>query len=312
MLGSISFSKIRDGLSKTREKFISKINEAVTGKVKLDIENIERIEEILISSDIGYDTTEKIIENLKISLKGESNRTEETAKEVIKNELVKIIESSNNNYSKTVFSSENSPFVILVVGVNGVGKTTTIGKLAYNFKNTGKKVIIGSGDTFRAAANDQLDIWSRKAGVEIIQSKKGTDPSSVVYDTIQTAKQKNFDIVLIDTAGRLHTKIDLMEELGKIQKTIKKIIPNAPNEIFIVLDATSGQNALKQVQEFKKYTAPTGLIVTKLDGTAKGGVIFQICSEFNIPIKYIGVGEQIDDLQVFDSNVFVTALFAKD
>jgi len=312
MLGSISFSKIRDGLSKTREKFISKINEAVTGKVKLDIENIERIEEILISSDIGYDTTEKIIENLKISLKGESNRTEEIAKEVIKNELVKIIESSNNNYSKTVFSSENSPFVILVVGVNGVGKTTTIGKLAYNFKNTGKKVIIGSGDTFRAAANDQLDIWSRKAGVEIIQSKKGTDPSSVVYDTIQTAKQKNFDIVLIDTAGRLHTKIDLMEELGKIQKTIKKIIPNAPNEIFIVLDATSGQNALKQVQEFKKYTAPTGLIVTKLDGTAKGGVIFQICSEFNIPIKYIGVGEQIDDLQVFDSNVFVTALFAKD
>jgi len=308
ILKSISFTKIKDGLSKTREKLIGKINEAITGKAKIDLETLNEIEEILLSSDIGLDTVEIIIDKVKTSLKNENSRSEETVKKVIKSELSKILEAANTKIDQTSLS-KFKPYVILIIGVNGAGKTTSIGKLAYNFRSEGYKVIIGSADTFRAAANDQLEIWARKAGVEIIQGKTGADPSSIVYNAIKTAIDQNYDIVLLDTAGRLHTKINLMQELKKMHTTINKLLPYAPNDVFIVLDATTGQNAIYQVNEFKKYSTPTGLIINKLDGTAKGGVIFQICRENKIPIRYIGVGEEIDDLQVFNPNEFVNALF---
>ncbi len=308
ILKSISFTKIKDGLSKTREKLIGKINEAITGKAKIDLETLNEIEEILLSSDIGLDTVEIIIDKVKTSLKNENSRSEETVKKVIKSELSKILEAANTKIDQMSLS-KFKPYVILIIGVNGAGKTTSIGKLAYNFRSEGYKVIIGSADTFRAAANDQLEIWARKAGVEIIQGKTGADPSSIVYNAIKTAIDQNYDIVLLDTAGRLHTKINLMQELKKMHTTINKLLPYAPNDVFIVLDATTGQNAIYQVNEFKKYSTPTGLIINKLDGTAKGGVIFQICRENKIPIRYIGVGEEIDDLQVFNPNEFVNALF---
>ncbi len=308
ILKSISFTKIKDGLSKTREKLIGKINEAITGKAKIDLETLNEIEEILLSSDIGLDTVEIIVDKVKTSLKNENSRSEETVKKVIKSELSKILEAANTKIDQMSLS-KFKPYVILIIGVNGAGKTTSIGKLAYNFRSEGYKVIIGSADTFRAAANDQLEIWARKAEVEIIQGKTGADPSSIVYNAIKTAIDQNYDIVLLDTAGRLHTKINLMQELKKMHTTINKLLPYAPNDVFIVLDATTGQNAIYQVNEFKKYSTPTGLIINKLDGTAKGGVIFQICRENKIPIRYIGVGEEIDDLQVFNPNEFVNALF---
>lgn len=308
ILKSISFTKIKDGLSKTREKLIGKINEAITGKAKINLETLNEIEEILLSSDIGLDTVEIIVDKVKTSLKNENSRSEETVKKVIKSELSKILEAANTKIDQTSLS-KFKPYVILIIGVNGAGKTTSIGKLAYNFRSEGYRVIIGSADTFRAAANDQLEIWARKAGVEIIQGKTGADPSSIVYNTIKTAIDQNYDIVLLDTAGRLHTKINLMQELKKMHTTINKLLPYAPNDVFIVLDATTGQNAIYQVNEFKKYSTPTGLIINKLDGTAKGGVIFQICRENKIPIRYIGVGEEIDDLQVFNPDEFVNALF---
>lgn len=302
---NFNLTKLKEGLSKTRNKIVNSITEVVTGKAVLDEVAIDQIEEILLSSDIGFDTTERIIENVRKNLKLEKERTGEKIIEVVKDELTKVV--SNNLVSNG--SDEKTPFVILIIGVNGAGKTTTVGKLAHNYKKIGKRVIIGSADTFRAAANEQLKIWAKRAEVDIIQSTKGTDPSSVVFETLTKAVDDKYDIVLIDTAGRLHNKTNLMNELDKIRRVIKKIITLAPNETFLVLDGNTGQNAVKQTEEFSKVTNITGLVITKLDGTAKGGVVFQIVSTHNIPVKFIGVGEGIDDLMEFNPQSFVNAIF---
>ncbi|WP_304129845.1 signal recognition particle-docking protein FtsY [Ignavibacterium album] len=301
---NFSLDKIKSGLSKTRNKIVQSISETLTGKAQIDENTLEQIEEILITSDIGVDTAGMIIENVRKALKSEKDRSADNVLNLIKTELYQILPDSNN---KILLSSK--PYIILVVGVNGVGKTTSIGKLAYNYKNLGYRVIVGAADTFRAAANEQLEIWAKRAGVEIINSEKGTDPSSVAFETIKKAVEENYDVVLIDTAGRLHNKTNLMNELSKIKKVIKKFSESAPNETLLVLDGTTGQNALVQAMEFSKVTDLTGLILTKLDGTAKGGVVFQICSKLKIPIRYIGIGEGIEDLQEFDKESFISALF---
>jgi len=303
---NFSLGKLKEGLSKTREKIFNSISETVTGKAVIDEMTLEKIEEILLSSDIGFDSTEKIIESVKINLKSEKDRSGEKIIDLIKEELTNILTVANLNGSEIKLAK---PYIILIVGVNGVGKTTTIGKLANNYKKIGKKVIVGAADTFRAAANEQLEIWTKRAGVDIIQSLKGTDPSSVVFETVKRSIDENYDIVLIDTAGRLHNKTNLMNELDKIRRVIKKLLPDAPNETLLIVDGTTGQNAILQAEEFSKVTDISGLVITKLDGTAKGGVVFQIVAKQNIPVKFIGVGEGLDDLQEFDSTAFVEAIF---
>ncbi|MEJ5350096.1 MAG: signal recognition particle-docking protein FtsY [Melioribacteraceae bacterium] len=303
LFGNINFKKLKEGLTKTRNNIFNKITETITRKAIIDESTLEEIEEILITSDIGISTTEKIIQKARTLLLKETERDSDKLKEIIKSELLSLLKIDNENYEIEKYK----PFVILIVGVNGSGKTTTIGKLSYNFRNSGLKVTIGSADTFRAAANEQLEIWAKRADVEIISSDT-KDPSAVAFDTIIAAQKNSSDIVIIDTAGRLHTHKNLMEELGKIKRVINNLLPYAPNEIYLVIDGTSGQNALYQVNEFEKYTNITGLIITKLDGTAKGGIVFRIASEKNIPIKYIGVGEGIDDLQVFSPKDFVEAI----
>ncbi len=306
---NINFDKLKSGLTKTREKVVTRISETISGKAKLDDATLEELEEILISSDIGVETTDRIIENTRIALKSEGDRSTINIFAAIQDELVKSLKEHATVKNEFEEIEKYKPYVILIVGVNGAGKTTTVGKLAYNYSKAGLKVLIGSADTFRAAANEQLEIWAKRAGVEIIQSVSGTDPSSVAFDTIQTAKRENADVVIIDTAGRLHTKNNLMEELKKIKRVMSKVADYAPNETFLVLDGNTGQNVIFQANEFSKFTDLSGLIITKLDGTAKGGAIFQVCSEQNIPIRYIGVGESIEDLQTFDPNEFVNALF---
>jgi fused signal recognition particle receptor len=305
LFNNFNINKLKEGLSKTREKIFNSITETVTGKAIIDDLTIDKIEEILVSSDIGIDTAERIIEDLRKSLKSEKNRSTENILQLVKDELIKSLQVEDN--SNKFLSSK--PYVILIVGVNGVGKTTTIGKLANNYKKIGSKVIVGAADTFRAAANEQLDIWAKRADVDIIQSTKGADPSSIVFETIKKAVDDKYDVVLIDTAGRLHNKSNLMKELDKIRRVIKKIIPDAPHETLLIVDGNTGQNALIQANEFSKVTDINGLVITKLDGTAKGGVVFQIVAKQNIPIKFIGVGEGIDDLQEFDAKAFVEAIF---
>ncbi len=305
---NINFSKLKGGLSKTREKIITSITETISGKAKIDEDVLEDLEEILITSDIGMETAERIIDATKRSLKSEKERTEEKILETIKNELIKILEETNPIEDDFKKISKYKPYVILVIGVNGAGKTTTIGKLANNFKKAGLKVVIGSADTFRAAANEQLETWANRAGVDIIKREHGADPSAVAYDTLASAKQTDADVVIIDTAGRLHTKNNLMEELKKINRVLGKVYEYAPNETYLVIDGNTGQNGLMQARKFSKYAEISGLIVTKLDGTAKGGIIFKISAEQNIPVKYIGVGEGIDDLQNFEPKEFVNAL----
>lgn len=303
---NFNLNKLKDGLTKTREKLVNSISEVVTGKAVIDDMTLDRIEEILLGADIGFDTTEKIIESVKRNVKSEKDRSGEMIIEVVKKELTNVLSSSKltgNDFSTI------KPFVILIVGVNGVGKTTTIGKLANNYKKIGKKVIVGAADTFRAAANEQLDIWAKRADVDIIQSTKGADPSAVVFETIKKSIDSNYDVVLIDTAGRLHNKSHLMSELDKIRRVIKKLLPDAPHETLLIVDGNTGQNAVIQAEEFSKVTNLSGLIITKLDGTAKGGVVVQIVVKQNVPIKFIGVGEGIDDLQEFDSTAFVEAIF---
>ncbi|MFZ1290689.1 MAG: signal recognition particle-docking protein FtsY, partial [Melioribacteraceae bacterium] len=260
-------------------------------------------------SDIGMDTSVKIIEAARRTLKNEKERSEEKIIKILKNELIFLLEEKSSKTTEYDLLEKYKPYVILIVGVNGAGKTTTIGKLAHNYKKAGLKVVIGSADTFRAAANEQLEIWAKRAGVEVIQREHGTDPSSVAFDTLTAAKKINADIVIIDTAGRLHTKTNLMEELKKIKRVLNKVLDHAPNDTFLVIDGNTGQNGLIQAQEFAKSTDLSGLIVTKLDGTAKGGIVFQITAEQNIPVKYIGVGEGIEDLQTFDAKEFVNAIF---
>lgn len=311
ILDNIGFDKLKNGLSRTRHKLVDAISETITGKAVIDDETLEKIEEILITSDIGFELTDNIIENVRKSLKSNKDRSQINIIKNVKEELVKSI---NENDSASEIENQNKikntkPFVILIIGVNGVGKTTTIGKLAHNFKKDGLKVIVGAADTFRAAAGEQLDIWAERAGVEIIQKSHGADPSSVAFETVNEAVRNKYDVVLIDTAGRLHNKSNLMNELSKIKRAIEKVLPGAPHESYLVLDGTVGQNALVQADEFSKVTELTGLIISKLDGTAKGGIIFQIYAKQKAPVKYIGIGEGIDDLQTFNPTDYVNALF---
>jgi len=308
LLNNLDIGKLKTGLSKTRNKLFNSISEVFTGKAQIEEHTLEQLEEILISADIGYNLVEQLIENIRIKLKSEKDRSEINIIKTLKEELTHVL-NIKTEVLNTTKEPEAKPYVILIVGVNGVGKTTTIGKLAYNFKQTGAKVIVGAADTFRAAAGEQLDIWAERAGAEIIQKMSGSDPSSVAFETVEKALTEKYDVVLIDTAGRLHNKTNLMNELNKIKRAINKVLPGAPQDTYLILDASVGQNAVIQAKEFAKVTDISGLIITKLDGTAKGGTVFQICNDQKIPIKYIGVGEKINDLQIFKPEAFVDAIF---
>ena len=276
-----------------------------------DREVLDELEEVLITSDVGVETTLKIIDKIESRVKKDKVLGTDELQNILKEEIAKLLEENNSDYNSTShFDENNEPYVIMVVGVNGVGKTTTIGKLAHQFKAAGKNVVLGASDTFRAAAVDQLIIWSDRVGVPIIQQGMGADPASVAFDTLQSAKAQNADVVIIDTAGRLHNKVNLMNELSKIKNVMKKVIPNAPHEILLVIDGSTGQNAFEQAKQFSQATDINALAVTKLDGTAKGGVIIGISDQMQIPVKYIGVGEQMEDLQLFDKKSFVDSLFS--
>lgn len=309
-LDKIGFGKLKEGLTKTKDDLFGKISRLVTAKKKIDDDFLQELEEIFLSSDFGYDTVETIIGNIKERAKTDKYETDEELNDLINDEIKKIFTISTSSFKTFDFEIAKKPFVIMVVGVNGVGKTTSIGKLAHNFKKAGKSVLIGSADTFRAAANEQLEIWAKRAGVDIIQNPLTKDPASVAYDSVSAAISRNADVLIIDTAGRLHNKSHLMEELKKVKRVMQKVIPDTPNETFIVIDATTGQNGLNQVKEFANALGEvTGIILTKLDGTAKGGIVVKISNEMKIPVRFIGVGEQIDDLQVFDSEDFIEAIF---
>ena len=297
------FDKLKEGLAKTKASFDEKINNVFKNFRKVDEELLEELEEALILSDVGYETTDKIIKELREKIKLHKIEDADEVKKVLQEIIAKILTEKDNSLTLAT-----KPAVILVVGVNGAGKTTSIGKMAKNFKENGKKVLVAAADTFRAAAIEQLEVWTERAGVEILKRKEGSDPASVAFDAAKKAKEEDYDILIIDTAGRLHTKKNLMEELEKIQRTVKKELPDAATEVLIVLDGTSGQNALIQAKEFSEVTDITGIVLTKLDGTAKGGVVIGICSELNIPVKFIGVGEKIDDLQEFNAEEFARAL----
>ncbi|HLG36287.1 MAG TPA: signal recognition particle-docking protein FtsY [Bacteroidia bacterium] len=312
-MGLLSFltgekkERLDQGLSKTRESFFLKLTRIISGKPKIDDEVLADLEETLISSDVGVTTTLKIIERLKKRVAEEKNAETSRLIEILKEEIVALLGSDNQLESEKNISSH--PYVIMIVGVNGVGKTTTIGKLAYNFREDGKKIILGAADTFRAAAIEQLKIWAERSGAEIISQQMGADPASVAFDTVKSAVAQKADIVMIDTAGRLHNKVNLMNELSKVRRVMEKVVAGAPHEVLLVLDASTGQNAIEQARQFMKATHVTGIVLTKLDGTAKGGVVLAIADEFKIPVKYIGVGEKIDDLQVFSKSDFVDSLF---
>ena len=299
------------GLEKTKKSFFSKIANTVAGKSKVDEEVLDDLEEVLVSSDVSVKTTLKIIDRLEEKVKKDKYVGISELNNLLKNEISEML-AENNVDDITNFDTPdiNEPYVVMVVGVNGVGKTTTIGKLAHQFKNNGKKVVLGAADTFRAAAVEQLTIWSERVGVSIVKQKMGSDPASVAFDTLQSAKANNADVVIIDTAGRLHNKINLMNELSKIKNVMQKVIPNAPHEIILVLDGSTGQNAIEQAKQFLKATEVNALAITKLDGTAKGGVLIGISDQFKIPIKYIGVGEKVDQLQLFNRNAFIDTLFS--
>lgn len=301
------------GLEKTKENVFSKLSRAVVGKSKVDDAVLDDLEEILISSDVGVQTTLKIIERIEERVAKDKYVGTSELNELLRDEIAALLEE-NNTEDVEGFSlpdTQNQPYVIMVVGVNGVGKTTTIGKLAYQFKKAGKKVVLGAADTFRAAAVDQLVIWSERVDVPIVQQGMGADPASVAFDTLQSAVSQNADVVLIDTAGRLHNKVNLMNELGKIKRVMNKVIPDAPHEILLVLDGSTGQNAIEQAKQFTAATEVNALALTKLDGTAKGGVVIGISDQFKIPVKYIGLGERMEDLQVFNKKEFVDSLFNK-
>ena len=296
------------GLSKTKENVFSKITRAIAGKSKVDDEVLDNLEEVLITSDVGVDTTLKIISRIEDRVARDKYVSELTA--ILREEIASLLtENHTEDLESFTVPEDKKPYVIMVVGVNGVGKTTTIGKLAYQFKKAGKNVYLGAADTFRAAAVEQLVIWSERVGVPIVKQKMGSDPASVAFDTLSSAKANGADVVIIDTAGRLHNKINLMNELTKIKNVMKKVVPDAPHEVLLVLDGSTGQNAFEQAKQFTLATEVTSLAITKLDGTAKGGVVIGISNQLKVPVKYIGLGEKIDDLQPFDRSAFVRSLF---
>ena len=300
------------GLSKTKENVFSKLTRAIAGKSKVDDEVLDNLEEVLITSDVGVDTTLKIIERIEKRVARDKYVTTQELTTWLRDEIATLLTENNTEDAESFTVPEDKkPYVIMVVGVNGVGKTTTIGKLAYQFKKAGKNVYLGAADTFRAAAVEQLVIWSERVGVPIVKQKMGSDPASVAFDTLSSAKANGADVVIIDTAGRLHNKINLMNELTKIKNVMKKVIPDAPHEVLLVLDGSTGQNAFEQAKQFTAATEVNALAVTKLDGTAKGGVVIGISDHFRIPVKYIGLGEGMEDLQVFNKKEFVNSLFGE-
>lgn len=300
------------GLSKTKENVFSKITRAIAGKSKVDDEVLDNLEEVLITSDVGVNTTLKIISRIEERVARDKYVTTNELTAILREEIAALlIENHTEDLESFTVPEGKKPYVIMVVGVNGVGKTTTIGKLAYQFKKAGKKVYLGAADTFRAAAVEQLVIWGERVGVPVVKQKMGSDPASVAFDTLSSAKANDADVVIIDTAGRLHNKINLMNELTKIKNVMKKVIPDAPHEVLLVLDGSTGQNAFEQAKQFTAATEVNALAVTKLDGTAKGGVVIGISDQFRIPVKYIGLGEGMEDLQVFNRKEFVNSLFGE-
>jgi fused signal recognition particle receptor len=311
-LDPVQKETLDQGLEKTKQTFFSKLTRLLVGKSRVDQDVLDELEEILITADVGVETTLKIIERIEVRVSKDRVINSEELNQVLRDEIIALLEENAANFEgqlKVDKPEDGNPYVLMVVGVNGVGKTTTIGKLAYQMKQAGLKVVLGASDTFRAAAVDQLIIWSERVGVPIVQQGMGADPASVAFDALQSAKAQGADVVIIDTAGRLHNKINLMQELSKIKRVMDKVVPNAPHEILLVLDGSTGQNAYEQAKQFAQATDINALAVTKLDGTAKGGVVIGISDQMKIPVKYIGVGEKMEDLQLFDRKAFVESLF---
>lgn len=310
LFGKKEKESLDEGLQKTKQGFLEKLTKAIAGKASVDEEVLDNLEDALVSADVGIETTVAIINRIEARVAKDKYINTSELNTILQQEMEAVlVDAGDSSYKNFEIPEGQKPYVILVVGVNGVGKTTTIGKLAYNYKKAGHNVILGAADTFRAAAVDQLTIWSERVGVPIVKQAMGSDPSAVAFDTITSALAKGSDIVIIDTAGRLHNKAYLMDELTKIKRVIKKVLPTAPNEVMLVLDGSTGQNAIEQARHFMAATDVTSLTITKLDGTAKGGVVLAIANQFKIPVKFIGVGEKIDDLLVFDKHEFVDSLF---
>ena len=307
LFGKKEKESLDEGLQKTKENFFSKVSKAVAGKSTIDEEVLDNLEEALVTADVGIETTVAIIDRIEKRVAKDKYLNTSELNKILQEEIKEVLVGKSTYDFTTELPTK--PYVILVVGVNGVGKTTTIGKLAHNFSTAGKSVLLGAADTFRAAAVDQLTIWSERAGVPIVKQAMGSDPAAVAYDTVHSAVSRNTDVVLIDTAGRLHNKVHLMDELSKIRRSVEKVIPGAPHEVLLVLDGSTGQNALEQARHFTATTDVTALAITKLDGTAKGGVVLAIANQFQIPVKFIGVGEKMEDLLVFDKEEFVDSLF---
>ena len=303
------------GVTKTNRGFFERLTRAIVGKAQVDEDLLDAIEEALLATDMGVDTTMKIIENLEERVSRDKYVSIDELVDILRDEIAQLLnvkEGEESDDAVIPFDFSKKPYVIMVVGVNGVGKTTTIGKLASTLKAQGKKVVLGAADTFRAAAVDQLTVWAERAGVDIVKQEMGSDPASVAFDTVKSAVAKDADVVIVDTAGRLHNRIDLMNELTKIRNVMRKVIPDAPHEVLLVLDASTGQNAFQQAKEFSRATDISALAITKLDGTAKGGVVIGVVDQFHVPVKFVGIGEGIDDLKVFNKREFVGSLFSKD
>src|SRR5450631_4692768 len=309
LFGKKEKQTLDEGLQKTKESFLTRVGKAIAGKTIVDEEVLDNLEEALVGADVGVETTIQIIERIERRVARDKYLSTAELNDILRDEIELMLKESGAENNKNFEVPDQKPYVILVVGVNGAGKTTTIGKLAYNFKKAGYSVLLGAADTFRAAATDQLNIWSERAGVPIVKQGMGADPASVAFDTVQSGLSRGTDVIIIDTAGRLHNKTHLMEELGKIKRVMKKLIPDAPHEVLLVLDGSTGQNALEQARQFTAASEVTALAITKLDGTAKGGVVLAIANQCKIPVKFIGVGEKMEDLLLFDKHEFVNSLF---
>ncbi len=309
LFGKKEKQTLDEGLQKTKDSFLTRVGKAIAGKSTVDEEVLDHLEEALVGADVGVETTIQIIERIEKRVARDKYLNTAELNSILRDEIEQVLKDSGADTIRNFEVPDQKPYVILVVGVNGAGKTTTIGKLAHNFKKAGYSVLLGAADTFRAAATDQLSIWSERAGVPLIKQGMGADPASVAFDTLQSGISRGTDVIIIDTAGRLHNKAHLMEELSKIKRVLKKLLPDAPQEVLLVLDGSTGQNALEQARHFTAATDVTSMAITKLDGTAKGGVVLAIASQFKIPVKYIGVGEKIGDLLLFDSHEFVDSLF---